>query len=501
MKKDLWRGNMKQGNKLFLSLISFALILMNVNPIQAATKEGKIWIFVLQSGLGVSTPTSFNTGESGTFGASMPLCSEKKGFPCIENFSVRKVGSQKWIPMYATKKVDAEKRCPFCNYMTWESIADKNLPAGADSYYWSASGYDQVTLSASVSGYFSGDPKSFGSSNGMTYQPAGLGIEILDTVRNAPDNEYQVHLKLDTFAKVISGWFIGRLTGPSLDLTSGGDLIVSGGSVLLQRAGREIEYKDLPPEYISDLVKQCVPLTKCSLESDPRSWNESTPWQSFGYSGNDEQTMKIFSQLESIFGNRAEEQYRVWAISNYRDWKNPDLNFGNCPASQGFTGLVSSNATVFSSDPPTVIDDGLSYQVGSPHLRADGSLNGGTYGVSLRKDLAKCLWGESFNPEHIGVELTYKDGKAEVFTTSLTSTENYYNLNTSGFHYSISNLTLKNFKSKVLSSSISPVISPSPTSKASQSAATKKTITCVKGKTTKKVTALSPKCPAGFKKK
>jgi hypothetical protein len=31
--------------------------------------------------------------------------------------------------------------------------------------------------------------------------------------------------------------------------------------------------------------------------------------------------------------------------------------------------------------------------------------------------------------------------------------------------------------------------------------ATKKAITCIKGKTTKKVSALTPKCPAGYKKK
>jgi hypothetical protein len=32
-------------------------------------------------------------------------------------------------------------------------------------------------------------------------------------------------------------------------------------------------------------------------------------------------------------------------------------------------------------------------------------------------------------------------------------------------------------------------------------AAKKTTITCVKGKTTKKVTAVNPKCPTGYKKK
>ncbi|NCU87489.1 MAG: hypothetical protein EBV58_06765, partial [Actinobacteria bacterium] len=34
-----------------------------------------------------------------------------------------------------------------------------------------------------------------------------------------------------------------------------------------------------------------------------------------------------------------------------------------------------------------------------------------------------------------------------------------------------------------------------------KNATTKTTITCVKGKTTKKVTGLNPKCPSGYKKK
>ena len=43
---------------------------------------------------------------------------------------------------------------------------------------------------------------------------------------------------------------------------------------------------------------------------------------------------------------------------------------------------------------------------------------------------------------------------------------------------------------------------PSPTPTPTPIAAPKKsTITCVKGKTSKKITAVSPKCPNGFKKK
>ena len=56
----------------------------------------------------------------------------------------------------------------------------------------------------------------------------------------------------------------------------------------------------------------------------------------------------------------------------------------------------------------------------------------------------------------------------------------------------IADVTLNDFRGEVLS-----VIAQAKTS-----ASTKKTtITCVKGKTAKKVTAVNPKCPSGYKKK
>ena len=42
---------------------------------------------------------------------------------------------------------------------------------------------------------------------------------------------------------------------------------------------------------------------------------------------------------------------------------------------------------------------------------------------------------------------------------------------------------------------------PSPSASAKPVTPKKISITCVKGKTTKKVTAINPKCPAGYKKK
>jgi hypothetical protein len=46
-----------------------------------------------------------------------------------------------------------------------------------------------------------------------------------------------------------------------------------------------------------------------------------------------------------------------------------------------------------------------------------------------------------------------------------------------------------------------PSATPTPSPIAKPAAAKKTSITCVKGKTSKKVTAVNPKCPTGFKKK
>jgi len=51
-----------------------------------------------------------------------------------------------------------------------------------------------------------------------------------------------------------------------------------------------------------------------------------------------------------------------------------------------------------------------------------------------------------------------------------------------------------------LSQEADPLATPTPSASAKPAVKTA-TITCVKGKTSKKVTAVKPKCPAGFKKK
>ena len=71
-----------------------------------------------------------------------------------------------------------------------------------------------------------------------------------------------------------------------------------------------------------------------------------------------------------------------------------------------------------------------------------------------------------------------------------------------GFTFSTPQIKVKlSQEVSVPTPSASPTPTPSPVATVKPVAAKKKTITCIKGKTSKKVTAVNPKCPTGYKKK
>ena len=145
-------------------------------------------------------------------------------------------------------------------------------------------------------------------------------------------------------------------------------------------------------------------------------------------------------------------------------------------------------------------DSVLTLQVSSTHLRADNSKNLGVFNVDMPLETAKCLWGVDLSKAvSASVSATYPElGIAELVTTTSRVEGKFFKVSAAGFHYSAPIIKVK----VVQNVEPTPAASPTPTPVVTTKAAPKRTtITCVKGKTTKKVTALKPKCPAGYKKK
>ena len=152
-------------------------------------------------------------------------------------------------------------------------------------------------------------------------------------------------------------------------------------------------------------------------------------------------------------------------------------------------GLVTTNASTFLPFPPIFDGASLNYKVGGPHHLEDGiTLTKGVYDLALRSDFARCLYGFSNAPIKAAVTISYgQEGTQNVATETVSQdkAKEWIYISAKNFTFSAPTIKVK-FTQEA-------VVAPAPIRKT--------TISCIKGKVTKKITAVNPKCPKGFKKK
>lgn len=189
--------------------------------------------------------------------------------------------------------------------------------------------------------------------------------------------------------------------------------------------------------------------------------------------------------------------------------------------SKNLTGIVTTNANMYISAPPTFnpVTQSLDYKVASPHVDDKGKENIGTYNLVLSSEAARCLYNFTKAPVSATVSIVSADGNSQVATTAVSERNGWLYLSANGFTYSapLVRVKLSQEPENVVATptptaSPTPIATPSPsktpaviaTPKATSQAAApanRVTITCVKGKTVKRVTSINPTCPSGYKKK
>jgi hypothetical protein len=146
-------------------------------------------------------------------------------------------------------------------------------------------------------------------------------------------------------------------------------------------------------------------------------------------------------------------------------------------------GIVTTNSMGFDGRSPAFEKGFLNYRVTGLHYMPDGTTPvQGTYDLVMRSDTARCLYGFTNAPISATVSVVGGD-TSSVATTVVSEKNGWLKMAAYGFTFSEKTLTVH------MTQATAPV------------AAKKSTITCVKGKVTKKVTATSLKCPVGYQKK
>lgn len=315
-------------------------------------------------------------------------------------------------------------------------------------------------------------------------------------------------ISIKTGSKLI-GWFYGRIDSPEISsekLTDGQTLVtISGSPIRVPIVSAWAKNTDLPPALEAMLEKEFI--------------SRNYMFAGRAYFGGDQKErskMSVINEINLAFDDSTFERYLFWvkvandkAYANVSNWSFRTMEdyravqgfeqYGKCITDSGVAGMVTTNSNAYIAGPPKFTDGDLTYKVASPHYDAKGALQIGTYDLAIRSDVARCLYGFTSAPIQASLSVVYADGEAKKATTLVSEKNNWLRLSAKGFTYSSPIVKVR------LSQEAAPVVTPSPTptpsATAKPAAAKKSSITCVKGKTTKKVTSINPKCPTGYKKK
>lgn len=348
-------------------------------------------------------------------------------------------------------------------------------------------------------------------SNGVSQTPSKERCAVTDTgicqvTRDFPAG-YRFGLTIKIGSK-LSGWFHGRIALPQISTkpwNDGVELTVEAEPVKISTLNFTV-----PNAQIPEAVRKIIFTDKeFGVSGGPDGAIQTMAGLS------DPDTMELMNAFLPAIGDRATRTTGYWSYAALNAWNQPAIQ--KCSDGTGdLAGVVTTNALTYSAGPPTFNKEtgSLEYKVASPHYEASGAEASGSYDLVLKSDVARCIYGFSKAPIKAEISITTQDGAKKVATTVVNESNGWLNLSARGFTFSSPTIQVK-----LTQEATAPVPTPTPTVVATPEptpapievaapapilkpiAAKKITITCVKGKTIKKVTAVKPKCPAGFKKK
>ena len=462
-------------------------------------------------------------GYNSYYGANLYLipCLTTKDSDCIESLSYRVSNSQEWkkaeldsswkmpatgIPMVGSDK-GSDATFVIKKLVATPSDPENNYPASGATSIWKVSqtGHDsnfRLFMNFNLSGT-NPDPKSekiiwkefttqvlpisgyFPHSDGI---PSGKADNSFGNISGL-----KVRVRVGILKQILNGWVHSRTTNPEISYG------VSSGS------GEFVDFSGAPlsvptAEAVMDETQYLAVWEKPYMKSLLKQWGLPVPMYRGGTfmastSGIDQGELKLWSAYEPYWSKTAASISSLWKISGEGNLNLQKFNSSECVSEGKIDGILATNATQYSPTPPIFVESSqeLSYQLAAPHFKDANEEFKGTYSLVISEKLAHCIWGKSLTNASARVSILNSDGKTSVVSQSLNKRSGFYYFDVNGFGFSAPTIRIKLTQEAVADSPTPKIAIASPKKMV--------TITCAKGKISKKITALKPACPTGYKKK
>ncbi len=314
-----------------------------------------------------------------------------------------------------------------------------------------------------------------------------------------PDNK-RIQLVLHVPSE-ITGWLLGRLDQPQFIARSLG--VASVSKQLLSR----VTLSGFPVQVplMSVKVEKANATQEMIEEVENLQVYKDNPTWKTGYMGGTnassyfESAYNRFKMFEKFFDDKSNFSLPRWSV---RTFGTIDPEYLKCTAGRidSINGIVTTNASMYQGAPPEFNGEEFTYKVAGLHKLPSGDIFKGSYDLALKSDFARCLYNFSNAPIKASVEVTNSDGTSNIATSSFTEKDKWTYLSIKGFTFSQPTIKTRFVQEKIVAQpSPTPTIAPTPSP--TPAVVQRTTINCVKGKNTKKIKGVKPKCPAGFKKK
>lgn len=380
-------------------------------------------------------------------------------------------------------------------------------------------------LKIMIGTYNRDEPNTSRSCSGF-FADASFKCEFVNVDKFPSNTKFRIKVNFQTTKSILenSPWLIGHLINSKISSISQSDgsknLILEGsptisGMVISKFSKNEDSYKTykqaletLHKIYVGDKYPFEYSFEMFTNDQGSMNIGTSTPG-----------VVEAWNIIEKLSPFNYVDEEDIWLVQNTKVSPSDSAILESCNIEKISNGLLATNALGANPRPPIYdsVSKELIYTVASPHLKKNGALNVGFYEISIDQKLAECLWGKDSLKYQATVNVVSLDGVQKVTTVNVAVRDGFITFRATGFTYSANKIKVKmgNENSGPItlseltdfaygedqfviagSNSIqtdSPVIDL----KKSKNS----TITCVKGKATKKITSISPKCPAGYKKK
>ncbi len=395
------------------------------------------------------------------------LASPERNFPAGETPSLWKIpgvfngsGTDEYLVRFTVRGTimsSADKLCPSCtNFKGYSAIVTPvSLKKGNYSKVvgWQDSNQEETRYCAALEDGACALSESF---------PSGYRFKLDVRLGASP-----------------TGWIHGRIKDPKVELVKSEDftrLSVEGEPVVVPVMGIIKPSTSLPLKARSFYEDKFL---QTRYEVQGKKVQLSTP------EPDGESSFYEYELWENLIGDKASASPSQWT---FRSLTIPFSSAECFKDTSKFIGVVTTNAMMYAGGPPVFNkEDGtLEYKVGSPHLTSRGEVFSGTYNLQISSEAARCVYKFTNAPIQATISIVNDSGEKSIATTTVSEKDGWLRLAAYGFTFSTPTVKVK--------------LTQNPT-KDVVTKGVKTLITCLKGKTTKKVTAVNPTCPKGYKKK